>query len=294
MYTVNNEVLVSIICDVFNHSNFIEDCLNGFLIQETNFKFEILIHDDASTDDSQQIIKKYENKYPDIIKPIYQEENQYSKGIGIWEKYQLPRAKGKYIAVCEGDDYWIDPLKLQKQVDFLEANSSFVLCATRSKIDMYGTISIGTITKDVLDTRDILLEDWSLMTATLMFRKSSLNLPNWYHKVKNGDYSLQLLLSLNGRIKILQDVTSVYRIHGNGVSSKLTAYVQCAWMVFLLSEFNSTTNSEFYPEIKQKIKKVFKNQMQFAKKYNLRRAYMELLFFNLFRPISPFLIKNFR
>ena len=294
MCDVNNEVLVSIVCDVFNHAGYLEDCLNGFMMQKTNFKFEILIHDDASTDGSQEIIKYFDRKYPDIIKPIYQEENQYSKGIKTWANCQFPRAKGKYIAICEGDDYWIDPLKLQKQVDFLIANPSFALCATRSKVDMYGEVSTNQLTKDVLDTRDILLEDWGLMTATLVFRKSALDLPLWFHKVKHGDYSLQLLLSLHGDIKILPDVTSVYRIHGAGVSSKLTAYVQCAWVVFLLYEFNKTTNAKFYPEIKLKIKRVFKNQMKFAKQYNLRKAYLRLYLFNILRPMFPFLIKNYR
>ena len=87
-------------------------------MQKTDFPFEILIHDDASTDGTADIIREYEAKYPDIIKPIYQTENQYSKGIKVSQVYQFPRAKGKYIALCEGDDYWTDPYKLQKQVDF--------------------------------------------------------------------------------------------------------------------------------------------------------------------------------
>ena len=92
------------------------------MVQKTNFPIEILIHDDASTDGTADIIREYEAQYPDIIKPIYQTENQYSKGINPGFEFLFPRARGKYIALCEGDDYWTDTLKLQKQVEFLEGN----------------------------------------------------------------------------------------------------------------------------------------------------------------------------
>lgn len=89
--------------------------------QKTNFPIEVLIHDDASTDGTQDIIREYEKKYPNIVKPIYQKENQYSKGVKVSLVYNYSRARGKYIALCEGDDYWTDPYKLQKQVDFWKA-----------------------------------------------------------------------------------------------------------------------------------------------------------------------------
>ena len=110
--------IVSICCITLHHEKYIRDAIEGFLMQKTSFPIEILIHDDASTDDTANIIREYEEKFPNIIKPIYQTENQYSKGISISATYQFPRALGKYIALCEGDDYWTDPLKLQKQVDF--------------------------------------------------------------------------------------------------------------------------------------------------------------------------------
>ena len=126
-----NEILVSISCTTYNHVNYIEQCLDGFLCQKTYFPFEILIHDDCSTDGTTEIIQKYTAKYPDIIKPIYETENQYQQGknVGslIWNN---PRAKGKYIAFCEGDDYWIDNNKLQEQVNFLENNDSYGMVYT--------------------------------------------------------------------------------------------------------------------------------------------------------------------
>jgi len=122
---------VSICCLTYNHEPFIRKCLEGFMMQKTDFSFEILIHDDASTDGTPGIIREYEAKHPDIIKPIYQTENQASKGIKNTLIYQFPRVKGEYIAFCEGDDYWTDMYKLQKQVDFLDQNPDYTLCCHR-------------------------------------------------------------------------------------------------------------------------------------------------------------------
>ena len=129
--TSNSDPLVSVSCTTYNHINYIEQCLDGFLCQKTYFPFKILIHDDCSTDGTTEIIKKYTAKYPDIIKPIYETENQYQQGKTvsslIWNN---SRAKGKYIAFCEGADYWIDNNKLQEQVNFLENNDSYGMVYT--------------------------------------------------------------------------------------------------------------------------------------------------------------------
>ena len=107
--------MVSICCLAYNHEKYIRKTLEGFVNQKTNFNYEILIHDDCSTDNTVNIVEEYRKKYPKLIKPIYQKENQHSKGIKISNVYQFPRAQGKYIAMCEGDDYWTDMNKLQKQ-----------------------------------------------------------------------------------------------------------------------------------------------------------------------------------
>ena len=121
---MNEKIKVSIICMAYNHEKFISKALDGFLMQKTNFEYEILISDDASTDNTTQIIKEYEKKYPEIIKVIYQKENQYSKGIAP-SMFLYEIAQGKYLSFCEGDDYWTDENKLQKQVDFLEENKEY-------------------------------------------------------------------------------------------------------------------------------------------------------------------------
>src|SRR5690554_6365417 len=136
------KIPLSICCLTYNHKPFIEKAINSFLTQKTNFSFEVLIHDDASTDGTSEIVKAYESKYPSIIKPIYQTENQWSKGLrSITVNYNFTRAKGKYIAICEGDDYWTDPHKLQKQVEFLEENEEYVMCFTNvCVINEMGTV----------------------------------------------------------------------------------------------------------------------------------------------------------
>lgn len=129
------EILVTIYCLAYNHEKYIRDALEGFLNQKTNFKYEVIVHDDASTDGTANIIREYEDKYPDIIKGIYQKENQYKKNISIFNTYILPNVKGKYLASCEGDDYWIDNLKLQKQVDYLEEHPECTFCFTNANIE---------------------------------------------------------------------------------------------------------------------------------------------------------------
>ena len=128
-----DKIKLSIVCLAYNHKAFIREALDSFVMQKTNFPFEVIIHDDASTDGTSDIIREYEAKYPDIIKPIYQTENQWGKK-HIWRDIVLPFVRGEYVAMCEGDDYWTDPLKLQKQVDFLDAHSDYSVCTTRNSI----------------------------------------------------------------------------------------------------------------------------------------------------------------
>lgn len=123
-----DEIMVSISCITYNQEKYVRKMIESLLMQKTNFKYEIVIHDDASTDNTANIIREYEMKYPNIIQPLYQTENQYSKGVSISSTFNYPRCNGKYIAFCEGDDYWSDPMKLQKQVDALEKREECAVC----------------------------------------------------------------------------------------------------------------------------------------------------------------------
>ena len=127
---MEDKIMVSIQCLVYNHEPYLRQCLEGFVIQKTNFKFEAIVHDDCSTDNSAAIIREYAEKYPDIIKPIYESENQYSKHDGSLGRIMDSACKGEYIAFCEGDDFWTDILKLQKQFDALEEYPQATMCYT--------------------------------------------------------------------------------------------------------------------------------------------------------------------
>jgi len=212
--------LVSISCITYNHERYIEDALQGFLRQETDFPFEILIHDDASTDQTVNILREYEVKYPNLIKPIYQKENQYSRGIKISATYQHPRALGKYIAMCEGDDYWTNPLKLQKQTDFLENNPDFAICFHNMQIiyeDEPHLNRISNIKQKGITNIKTLARGNYIYTASCIFRKNFSVFPDWYYKCPVGDYPLHLLNAQYGKIKFINEVMGVYRVHKGGV-----------------------------------------------------------------------------
>lgn len=212
------EIKVSVICDAYNHGPFIRDALEGFVLQRTNFKYEVLIHDDASTDNTADIIREYEKKYPELIKPIYQTQNQYSKGVNITQIYNLPRLKGQYVALCEGDDYWTDPFKLQKQFDAMEAHPEIDICAhAASKIRASNGQILASIApcdrKTVFSTEEVIAGGGGFVaTNSLFYRRKLLeNQPN-FRKQCLLDYSLQIQGSLRGGMLYLSDNMSVYRV----------------------------------------------------------------------------------
>lgn len=216
-------IIVSVSCITYNHAPYIRACLDGFLMQKTSFVFEILIHDDCSTDGTREIIEEYSKKYPDIIFPIFQTENQYSIGVrGMMARFNFPRSRGKYLALCEGDDYWTDPYKLQKQVDFLEANTDFSICFHNMKILNESNPSAIEFTnskdqKSVSSILDLASKGNFMFTASVVFKKPKDGFPNWLTDLPIGDYAIHLFNAQFGKIKFLDQVMGVYRIHAGGV-----------------------------------------------------------------------------
>lgn len=226
----SKEIVVSISCITYNHASFIRECLDGFLMQECEFGFEVLIHDDASTDGTADIIREYQEKYPYIIKPVIQKENQYSKGVrNINSKYNFSRAKGRYIAMCEGDDYWTDPYKLQKQVKFMEGHLDVVLTFHDRSIindkDEVKEVKLFNI-KDTDKTIVKNIIHQFTPTLTMMFKTSALqdyfNINLVKAKVFGGDAFLRAYLSTKGKIVYLNFNGAVYRMHGGGVHNSLS------------------------------------------------------------------------
>ena len=129
---MNEDIAVSVMCICYNQVDYVADALDSFLAQETSFPFEILVNDDASTDGTTEVLLDYERRFPERVRVVTHEENQYSKGIYPWGTFLLPRARGRYVALCEGDDFWCDPTKLQRQFDVMEADPSLTACVHAS------------------------------------------------------------------------------------------------------------------------------------------------------------------
>ncbi len=219
------DIAVSVICNTYNHGAYIKDALQGFVMQKTTFPFEVLIHDDASTDNTADIIREYEAKYPEIIKPIYQTENQYSKGVIISAAFQHPRAKGRYIALCEGDDYWTDPYKLQKQFDALEKHPEIDMCAHAAyKIDGTTGVICGKMApkkieeEKIIPVEQVILEGGNgyISTASILYRKSMReNVPE-FRKIVSIDYTIQINGALRGGLLYIGEFMSAYRTNVSG------------------------------------------------------------------------------
>lgn len=239
--------LISICTLTYNHAPYIRKCLDGFVKQKTNFKFEVLIYDDASDDGTREILKEYELNYPDLIKPIYQHENQFSKsGGGLNIKYNFNRAASKYIAMCEGDDYWTDEYKLQKQVDFLEANNEYSICFHKVNELVNGNELSASPLNSSVKEETFTIEDLAngnlIHTPSVVFRNGLIKeFPVWFSKSPAGDYPLHMLNAKYGKIKYFPDIMAVYRKHGGSTwSSKPKIQMYENWLIvldFLISEF---------------------------------------------------------
>jgi len=224
-----NEPLVSIVCHTFNHEKFISEAIEGFLNQKTDFLFEIILHDDASTDRTKEIIAAYYEKYPNIIVPIYQSENKHSKRINIWTQYTFPKAKGKYIAICEGDDYWVDENKLQEQVNFLEQNENFSVCWTNyvtKTENTYGESNLMVFEDYFKIDLNNIFDPYCTLSLTSVFRKDRIDLEQLNSLKRFKDNSLYLLLLKNGDGMFINKKTSVYRQHEGGVFSLKSYFFQ--------------------------------------------------------------------
>lgn len=241
----SGEVMVSIHCMAFNHESFIEDAIHGFLIQETSFPFEVLIHDDALTDNTAEIIKSYVEKYPEIIKPIYQKENTYSKGYKSGF-FNLMRVKGKYTALCEGDDFWFDKNKLQMQVEFLEKNPTYVMCGhdvTQIQPDCeIIKESELKLSEDTSYSSNRIALGFNLPSKAAMWRS---NLPCLGSKMPFGDTFLFSYYGNFGKAYNFKKVMGVYRIHQGGVWSGLTKSEQLASSLNILKEIPNYTLMQY-------------------------------------------------
>lgn len=220
---------VSILCATYNQERYIACALDSFLMQETDFDFEILVHDDASTDRTTEIVRDYELMYPGVVKPLFQTENQYSKGVKI-TALNAARAKGKYLALCEGDDYWTDPQKLQIQVNLMEADPA-------SAVAVHSTVRVSPECHRIgelrpakasrsFTTEEVIVEDSGFFHfSSLLFPATYISeLPDYYFRSPVGDWPLILFLSSRGTVRYIDREMSAYRTHA--VNSWTLRYLQ--------------------------------------------------------------------
>ena len=225
---MENKVLVSICCLTYNHEDYLRDTLEGFLMQKVDFPIEILINDDASTDRTAEIVREYEAKYPDLIRAFYQPVNLYSQGKDLCLEVLYPQARGKYIALCEGDDYWTEPTKLQRQVDFLESHPEYSACVHNTMLHYCSGNGKDRPLLNHTEDCDVRFEDicngmsFSFHTSSIVAKKAIIANPQDFFYVGLsygfGDHPDALWMYVNGPIRCFKECMSVYRIHSGSAS----------------------------------------------------------------------------
>lgn len=229
-------IKVSVLCTAYNHEKYIRDALEGFVAQRTDFPFEVLVNDDCSADGTAEIIREYAARYPDLIRPFYQEKNLYSQGgmASLFAAVFYPNVRGEYIALCEGDDYWTDAEKLQRQADFLDAHGDYSAVVHNTLLHYCAGSSpdtplrpLGEGDRDVDFYTVVRGAAEAFHTSSILARREYIVDPPDFHYTAAAhgftDYAIGLWLSLNGKIRFLDSVMSVYRIASNPAawSSKL-------------------------------------------------------------------------
>lgn len=274
-----SDVIVAIKCLVYNHEPYLRDCLEGFVMQQTNFPFVAIVHDDASMDGSAAIIREYEEKYPNIIKPIYETENQYSKhdgSVGRIIDAAIDATGAKYVAMCEGDDYWTDPLKLQKQVDFLEANPEYGLCYTDFNFcDEFGNITEeshfkSSQCKPILTFEEHLFSQGYIAPMSWLYRKDVYKsiTNDMLQGTSDGTYVVALEFFAKSKVAYLSDTTATYRVH-QGSASRPTS---------LQKRFNY-------------LKGVYDTEMHYAVKYSMHKDVLYFIKKDEFLELLPIALK---
>ncbi|WP_263261178.1 glycosyltransferase [Pseudomonas sp. RIT-PI-S] len=215
------EPLVSVVCPAYNQQAFIAQTIDSFLAQQTDFPFEILINDDASTDGTREIIRAYAERYPSLIRPVLHEQNQYRQG-KLFFPALFNMAKGRYLAYCDGDDYWTDPLKLQKQVSFLEGHPDYVITYHDAvMVDEQGEQGLQLGHRYQRDASSLeLMQGRRISTLTACFRNLLHELPRELELAPLMDVCWWSMLGAHGKGKYMANIgAGGYRVHSGGIFS---------------------------------------------------------------------------
>jgi len=268
--TINKiKPLVSVIVITYQHAAFIKECLEGILIQKVDFPFEIILGEDASTDGTREICIEYAQKHQDKIRLFLRDRNlthgKDDNGLGFNGFFAMMSGRGKYYAFCEGDDYWTDSSKLQRQVDILESHADYSLCFHNAKIlfadgsrdsQIYCPPFLNDLS--VFNTNDLIKSIVRIPTNTMVFRPDWLasDVPSWYFTTRAGEKTIQLFTSLHGKIVYLDRIMSVYRLHPGSISYNQTQKYAFEVMSKLYNNFNITTDYKYGKAIAKRLKQL--------------------------------------
>lgn len=248
----------------YNHEAYIAQAIESVLMQDTSFPVELVIGEDCSTDGTRAIVKGYAERYPGIIRALLHDRNvgMQANGLGV-----LAAARGGYIALLDGDDYWTDPAKLQRQVDFLDHSPDFSLCFHSADMQFHQDGELRhwqypqQLTQNVFETRDLFCDNF-IPTGSIVFRRyEDFKLPGWFFGCRFHDFPLMLLLSIRGKFKYLDGVMSVYRVHGGGATTGLQGYARVIAMTYIYESFNAHTKYQFKDQIFQAILTEIRNHL---------------------------------
>lgn len=272
--TKSCNIMVSVFCLAYNHQNYIREALEGFLMQKTNFAFEVLIHEDASTDGTAQILREYEKKYPGFIRVVYEEENRYGQGVEYFYDILAPMARGKYIAVCEGDDAWIDENKLQIQVDYMEKHPECSLLGHKAFLQYpynwngdRDPRAMGVDLDGMVVPYERMFFEWQIPTASFVFRKDTyMEMPQFFRNAPTGDEPLEFYLAEKGEVHFMDRVMSVYnkmssdsfsaKILENPYSKMVKYYTGYITLFDEMDKYTNYTKHEFFNNcIKERIRR---------------------------------------
>lgn len=251
--------LVSICVFAYNHEKYIRQTLESLLMQRTSFLFEILVHDDASTDGTKKIVEEYYSIFSNIIRPVFQKENKYSiSRFSYQNEYVFPKARGEYIALCDGDDYWIDPLKLQKQVDFLELNPDYGLVHTEAAKYNEADNTFQEIVGFEFNSFEELLVECTVVSSTVCLRNDLLK--DYFNQLSQvefrkwttEDFPMWLWFIQHSKIKFLKEISAVYR---NRLGSMSHIKEDCKRLHFSVGVYNVVNYYlTTYPKVKNEKK----------------------------------------
>lgn len=277
---MNHIPTVSVCMITYGHDNYIAQAIEGVLMQKCDFHIELIIADDCSPDNTATVVNRIikNDTRAHIIRYTRHAQNKGVINNFIWA---LEKCKGKYIALCEGDDYWTDPYKLQKQVDFLESNPNYSMSlhnAWALKSNEKKEIILKNFKENkVYTTEEVICGQARIITHSLVFKKEFLNLPHWFNYVQQGDLALMLVLSLAGPIYYFSDVMGVYRKHPTSLGALSSAVRTDLYKRDLLSYFDLYTNFKYHSIITQR-KQHYQKQLyyQYLKTSGKFRKYLNL------------------